>query len=191
MITFLFPSIIIVLSFIVFFGYKLKKGLIDLLIFFYCVIFSVYVAALVSLTLFPFPYQEKLIESMIEDNLGEVHNFTPFQAFVETFSGTFYLADVIHLVGNIVLFIPLGFIVSIFFSEMKKKNVILIGLLVSLAIETIQALAGLYLGYNYRSFDVDDLILNVIGTIVGVLIFKLLSGFLKEADLLINKRQVA
>jgi len=35
-------------------------------------------------------------------------------------------------------------------------------------------LLGLLLGYAYRSADIDDLILNTIGTFIGYLLFKII-----------------
>ncbi|WP_214770852.1 VanZ family protein [Exiguobacterium sp. s133] len=188
MVTFLFPSILIIIIGAVFFSIKLKKDKISKLYFFYGIVFSVYIASLISLTLFPFPYQQELINDVIEENYGEVNNFTPFKAFVESFSTPINREALTHLVQNILLFLPLGFILPIFFVRIKKISIVFIGFMVSLTIETLQLLGGLYIGYNYRSFDVDDLILNTLGTAVGVLMFIILSKFLRKADLLENKK---
>ncbi|MBR8644771.1 VanZ family protein [[Brevibacterium] frigoritolerans] len=85
------------------------------------------------------------------------------------------------------LFIPLGFALPILFSKIKIKHIILIGFLTSLTIEVVQAIAGYFIGYNYRSFDIDDLIMNSFGTIIGLLIFKVLFKFLKNNQLLSEK----
>lgn len=57
---------------------------------------------------------------------------------------------------------------------------------ISLTIELIQFVCGLFIGYNYRSFDVDDLILNTLGTIIGLLLYKLFYGVLKKYELLLR-----
>lgn len=188
MVTFLFPSILIIIIGIVFFGIKLRKNKINKLYFFYGIVFSVYIASLISLTFFPFPYQKELINDVIEENFGEVNNFKPFKAFVESFSTPINREALTHLVQNILLFVPLGFILLIFFEGIKNRKIIFIGFMVSLTIETLQLIAGFYIGYTYRSFDVDDLILNTLGTAVGMLIFKLCNNFLRKADLLENKK---
>ena len=51
---------------------------------------------------------------------------------------------------------------------LKDKNIILIGFVISLFIEFCQLFIS-------RGTDIDDLILNTLGTIVGLLIYKLLS----------------
>jgi len=73
-----------------------------------------------------------------------------------------------NLVGNILIFIPLGFL----FPLCRKKNVkflevFLVILGSSFAIELIQ-----FLFLTSRRADVDDLILNLIGGIIGYLIYK-------------------
>jgi glycopeptide antibiotics resistance protein len=183
----LYPSIIIISFFLLFFGYKFIKDRISVMHFFYWIIFSVYVASLVVYTLFPFPYQKELIEIMIEDNLGVHHNFIPFKAFVDAINMGSLTIAVKQIGGNILLFMPLGFALPILFPAIKKGKVILTGFLVSLTIELVQAIAGMFLGYNYRSFDVDDLMMNTLGTVIGLLIFNLLARFSQNSGLLINK----
>lgn len=184
----LYPNIIIISFFTLFFGYRFIRGYISVLHFFYWIIFSIYITSLVVFTLFPFPYQKELIEIMIEDNLGVNHNFIPFKAFVDAINFGDLTIAIKQIGGNILLFMPLGFAIPILFPIIKKGKVILIGFTVSLTIELIQAVAGFFLGYNYRSFDVDDLIMNTLGTVIGLLLFSLLSNFLKQSGLLISKK---
>lgn len=62
---------------------------------------------------------------------------------------------------NIILFLPLGFILPLLWSRFRsRKRIILTGFLFSLAIELSQLL-------NYRITDVDDLIMNSLGTWLG------------------------
>ncbi len=183
----LYPSIIIVSCFILFFGYRFIRGYISVLHFLYWIIFSVYTASLVVYTLFPFPYQKELIEIMIEDNLGMKNNFIPFKAFVDAMNYGSLTIAIKQIGGNILLFMPLGFALPILFPVIKKGKVILIGLTVSLIIELIQGVASYFLGYIYRIVDVDDLIMNTLGTVIGLLVFNLLSNFLKQSGLLISR----
>ena len=183
----LYPNIIIITSFILLFGYKLLRGNITFLHFFYWIIFSVYIANVVVYTLFPFPYQKELIEIMIEDNLGVKHNFIPFMSFIDAIDYGSFAMGLKQIGGNILLFMPLGFAVPILFPGIKTGKVILIGFIISVSIELIQAIVGFFLGYNYRSFDIDDLLMNTLGTVIGVLLFSYLSNFLKKSGLLINK----
>lgn len=68
----------------------------------------------------------------------------------------------IHIIGNIIMFIPAGFCVGLYFKKDKycKIKTLTILLLFSLGIESLQILIS-------RGFDVNDIILNEIGSIVG------------------------
>ena len=52
------------------------------------------------------------------------------------------------------------------------KNVILVGLISSIGIESVQALISFILGITYRSTDIDDVILNTIVMIMGFVMLK-------------------
>ncbi|MDR1781804.1 MAG: VanZ family protein [Bacilli bacterium] len=74
---------------------------------------------------------------------------------------------VIQPLFNIVLTIPLGIYLASFF-KVNLKKVILIGFLCSLFFEITQltGIFGLY-QHSYRLFDVDDLMLNTLGAVIG------------------------
>ena len=55
---------------------------------------------------------------------------------------------------------------------MSVQSVVWCGFFTSLCVEAVQFLLSLSLGYVYRSADVDDLILNTLGTFMGYLLFK-------------------
>ena len=182
----LYPSILIVTFFVLFFGFKFFKGYISLLRYFYWIIFGIYLTGLVVFTFFPFPYQKYLIQVMIEDNLGSANNLIPFNGVKEAIEVRYFSTVLRQYTLNILLFIPLGFAPSILFSKIKIKHIILIGFLTSLTIEVVQVIAGFFIGYNYRSFDIDDLIMNSFGTIIGLLIFKIL---LRNNQLLLEQKE--
>lgn len=75
-----------------------------------------------------------------------------------------------NLIGNILVFIPLGYLLP----QLNKafKNIFLCmgtGLLLVLAIELFQLLTA------FGSFDVDDILLNGLGIFIGYLFFKIMS----------------
>ena len=95
-------------------------------------------------------------------------------------SPTFYIAAF-----NILLTLPFGVYLRYYF-ECKWHKIILYGFLLSLFFELTQ-LTGLYGIYPrpYRLFDVDDLILNTTGALLGCLLTPLISKILpsrKELD---------
>lgn len=71
-------------------------------------------------------------------------------------------AFLINIVGNIVCFMPFGFILPII-SRLGEKwfNTLLLSFLMTLSIETIQ------LVFRVGSFDVDDMFLNTVGGAAG------------------------
>ena len=87
-----------------------------------------------------------------------------------------------NVVGNIVLFIPFSFFLAHIFKIKSRWIVYLFTLLISLTIETTQ----LYIG---RAFDVDDILLNVIGGMIGYSIYSLVSRVILR-KLSIEKRNI-
>ena len=83
-----------------------------------------------------------------------------------------------NLIGNIVLFIPLGILLPLLFKGTRALwKILIISFLVSLAFEVIQLITVL------GSFDVDDILLNTTGGVIGYLFFKL---FKPKTDLKIK-----
>ncbi|MRT18404.1 VanZ family protein, partial [Vitellibacter sp. q18] len=71
---------------------------------------------------------------------------------------------------NILLFVPLGFLCPLISKTFERlRNTFLIGFGLSLFIETIQLFT------LHRATDIDDLLTNVIGTIIGYFCFKLIA----------------
>ena len=68
--------------------------------------------------------------------------------------------------GNVLLFVPFGYFVNNLLKNRKLLLNIVITLITSLSIELIQMNIG-------RSFDIDDILLNICGGCVGYLIYKI------------------
>ena len=97
-----------------------------------------------------------------QDLPGGGTNLTPFREILRYDYGTngFYK----QVFGNILLFIPLGYYLTKYCNIKRFGGIFLTSLLSSLSIEVVQHFIG-------RSFDIDDVILNVVGGIVGFLIY--------------------
>ena len=114
------------------------------------------------------------------------NNFIPFKEIMryKIDSSLFYR----NVIGNIVLFMPFGYLVSYYLKNTKYYIALILTFITSISTEVIQ----MYIG---RSFDIDDILLNLVGGLVGYLIFKVqykiiekLPNFLKKkwlADLLV------
>lgn len=76
------------------------------------------------------------------------------------------LASFLNLGGNVIGFLPFGFFLPIFGYRFRNGWLIgLLGFALSLSVECIQLVC------KVGCFDVDDLILNTVGAVVGYLIF--------------------
>ena len=73
------------------------------------------------------------------------------------------------MVGNVLAFIPLGLLVPLARPRYGVALALLIGLALSAATELGQLGVSLAVGFGYRSTDIDDIILNVLGTAIGAL----------------------
>jgi|SRR5687767_2332961 len=122
----------------------------------------VYATLLIALTMLPlgtYPYPPP--------------NPYPFATIGQLFGRDGLDLSVLRLiVGNVLAFVPLGFLTPMLAPRrMSWRFVLAVGLIVSVAIELGQlGLSGL-LGYTYRQSDVDDVIVNVIGALIGYAAF--------------------
>jgi glycopeptide antibiotics resistance protein len=83
------------------------------------------------------------------------------------------LADPIGLILNVLLFVPLGLLAPLLVRVRRWGEAALAGLLVSAAVEALQFIADLTISPG-RVADIDDLIANVVGAVLGFLLLQLL-----------------
>lgn len=128
--------------------------------------------AIVAICFFPFPYQDELLESMISGNEGLTNNFIPFRTIVSIFKDTIvyhaYNTLCYQFFGNIVLFMPLGFSLFYYLKEKRKFiRALCCIIFITFLVEAEQGLFNSMLQVNYRSVDIDDVMLNTLGGILG------------------------
>ncbi|SFJ79037.1 VanZ like family protein [Paenibacillus sp. UNC496MF] len=92
-------------------------------------------------------------------------NLTPFVS-IRNYATNYshYNFDIwfFNLFGNVLLFVPLGFLLPILFRRVRRLSAMLtLSLICSLAIELAQ------LATRLGQFDVDDLLLNALGGLIG------------------------
>lgn len=85
--------------------------------------------------------------------------------------------DFIAYLLNVILFIPLGFLIPFIWTDFStfKKNIIF-GITLSLVIEISQL-------FNNRRTDIDDLILNTVGVIMGFVLYRLYLKLFKKSTI--------
>ena len=75
--------------------------------------------------------------------------------------------DVVAYILNVVLFVPYGLLVPITWEKLNNStNILITGSLLTVLIEASQLL-------NNRRTDIDDILLNILGVVVGFFLFKL------------------
>ena len=75
-----------------------------------------------------------------------------------------------NIFGNLLLFLPYGLYITHYLDLKKPLSVMSYAFIISLSIELIQSIIG-------RVFDVDDIILNIIGALLGYFIYRLFDRF--------------
>lgn len=94
------------------------------------------------------------------------YNFCPFWSYAEIFSGKYEL--VIENFMNVLVFIPVGLLIGLGFSKWPWWKAVGLGCLFSISIESLQF-------FSKRGFcEVDDVIHNTLGCVIGYGIFKLI-----------------
>ena len=89
-------------------------------------------------------------------------NWIPFKTIVPYLLGSGgWLIGGMNIIGNIILLVPFGFLIPFVFTKINWKQIIVVSILCSFIIEGIQAI--LHIGI----FDIDDVILNAIGIMIG------------------------
>lgn len=122
-----------------------------------------YATVILGLTLCPLPLQK--VDFVAEAN----NNFIPFATIIDCMQNVSTKTALLQIGGNIAMFVPLG---AFMYALVKRNRRIVIPLLILLfpiLVEVIQHVVGIAIGYNYRSFDVDDIILGCSGCLIGYL----------------------
>jgi glycopeptide antibiotics resistance protein len=101
---------------------------------------------------------------------GRNYNFIPFRSIyrIAVYSPTI-VAPIKILIGNIILFVPFGFLVPIAFKSFRTTvmGTTFFGMLFSILIESSQYL------FTYRVSNIDDVILNTLGAFIGAVMIRI------------------
>lgn len=141
-----------------------KKNLVYLLFF---TIFYVYLYKVIDYTLLQF--QSLLLLQHFVPGLqlrgveaGQSLNLIPLV--------TLTLRDIKTSLLNILMMMPFGFGLP-FITNWRMKKVVVVGLLLSVAIELLQFVTGFMANTTFRIADINDLIFNTIGVATGYVLF--------------------
>lgn len=141
---------------------------------FWKVIFFLYILLIINFVILKFFGDINAVKSNIQLNYENVQmggsnlNLVPFRTLFSYGSDLYIEVFFINIVGNIIPFIPLGFLIPIVFPTRQsfiKTMITCLGIIVS--IEVIQFIT--YLG----SMDIDDVILNQISCVIGYVFYRI------------------
>ncbi len=135
------------------------------------IFFIVYIAALVYFLFFAEGYG-RVIDGAMHYNLEP---FREIKRFLIHYDVLGWQAVVLNIIGNVVGFMPFGFFLPLLSAkERRLLMVLLLTFELSLTVEVIQLFTGV------GSFDVDDLMLNTLGGVLGYGCYHLFSNLSKS-----------
>ncbi|HTL39485.1 MAG TPA: VanZ family protein [Methylomirabilota bacterium] len=156
--------VLIWLAMVVFFRVKKRKSFMYLLFF---TIFYIYLYKVLDYTLIQFQ-SLLLLQHFVPDLMlrgveaGRSLNLIPLV--------TLTLKDVKTSLLNILMMMPFGFGLP-FISNFRMKQTVIAGLSLSIIIELLQLITGFISNTTFRVADVNDLIFNTIGVLIGYILF--------------------
>lgn len=138
-------------------------------------IFFIYFLILINLTI----CKMGMLKVSIQNKL--YINFIPFTETVKMFKdniigvgNAFY-----NVIGNVILFVPLGFFIPLLFNKKNRVSIILLyGFSTSLLIELIQLITA------QNITDIDDIIFNTLGAVLGFYIYNIFYNFIEKTKLI-------
>lgn len=103
------------------------------------------------------------IVTLQDQNYG-LSNYIPFKEIFRYEVGSSLFVK--NIIGNVLLFLPYGYFASEYIKSKKAWPICLLTTLVTITIEFVQLNIG-------RTFDIDDVILNTLGGLLGYLLYRL------------------
>ena len=101
-----------------------------------------------------------------QDNVSwATNNFIPFKEMFRYNIGSRLFVK--NVLGNMLMFLPYGFFVSYYLKNKKPALTLILTLIASFSIELVQMMIG-------RVFDIDDILLNLLGGTIGYYCYYLL-----------------
>lgn len=129
--------------------------------------FAVYILFVIKVIIFKYPMNELRAianswqRDVILEGLGTA-NFVPFRTIKMYIDYAYKLNSVENLAGNLLVFVPLGFLLPLMSEELQKFSEVFLNVFTFvLGIEVFQLFSA------FGAFDVDDILLNCLGATIG------------------------
>lgn len=147
-------------------NYKLKDRVIKFM-------FQVYISILIAVVYFPIDI------SWGENKIYKVPKIylAPIQTVIRMYENKGIIHVIKNIGGNLILLAPLAFFMCHYFKDIfyKKGNIIILTIFISLFIECSQVTLSVIIPSFGRVFDINDLICNTIGGVIGYKFYKIIS----------------
>ena len=145
-------------------------------------LFFVYLLIVIKLIIFKYPYSQlkAIVDTWEKDVILEgldTANFTLFKTIRMYIDYSYMLNSFENLVGNVVVFIPFGFLLPYVLKRGRNFLVMLLNaFLFVLGIEVFQLFSA------FGAFDVDDILLNCFGAVLGYFGYLIWEGIKKRIE---------
>lgn len=139
-------------------------------------VFILYLTGVITLTFFPINFAETIDPdfNIFEHNLKLI----PFEntiLFIKRGHLGYFL---VQIGGNLLMTMPLGALLPIVYKAEKQIYYPIIFFCFTFCIELTQLMIGAILNTYYRTADVDDIIFNFTGALIGYLLFRIIQKHL-------------
>ena len=135
-------------------------------------LFAVYILLVIKVIIFKYPYEQLYAivqtwqKGVILEGLGSA-NFIPFKTIKMYIEYADKLNSVENLAGNVLVFVPFGMLFPfVRSSKCGFLDLFANSLIFVLGIEVFQLFSA------FGAFDVDDIILNCFGAILGYIVYR-------------------
>jgi glycopeptide antibiotics resistance protein len=136
-------------------------------------LFVLYLGWLASAALFPIPV-DPAVRAVESEGRPIAVQLAPLRGIRDLLEGSTRAAIVWLVGGNILVFVPFGFMLPLLWERARGwRRALLAGFALSFGIEAVQLTVSLRVGYAYRVTELDDVLLNVLGVLLGYLLYRL------------------
>lgn len=149
------------------------------------ILFILYLVILIKVIVFKYPFEQlkHIVESWSREVFWEGLHGANFEFFrtIKLYANNWDNKGINsfgNLIGNVLIFIPMGYLLPRISEACRNLFFCMVSvLLFVLSIELFQLFS------NFGIFDVDDILLNCLGALIGFIFFKILKLFDKEKSL--------
>lgn len=144
--------------------------------FYNFMLFGVFLFAYIFLFLYALIFKNVSPLELFDTNREFVRsvNAIPFRTIYSYITGSNAIIAASNILGNIILFVPLGIYLQLLNRAKKIWTSMLIIILTTLFVEIFQFVFGLGV------VDIDDIILNSLGGLIGIFVYRGLHALLKN-----------